>query len=105
MAMKKLSAVLVMVLLLLEWHMACLRQTIHFRTICLRDGPWFSNTGINFADSLCFKEASTVDKQIKVCACLYTCASTRAVHFELTKKLSAVAFLRSFQKSEESQLC
>ena len=61
------------------------------------DGPPFSNTGVDFAGPLYVKEG-TADQQIKVYVCLYTCASTRAVHLELTRELSAVAFLQCFRK-------
>jgi len=62
------------------------------------DGPPFSNTGIDFAGPLYVKAASTVDKKIKVYVCLYTSASTRAIHLELTKELSAATVLQSFWK-------
>ena len=62
------------------------------------NGPPFSNMGIDFAGPLYVRETSTSNDQIKVYVCLYTCASTRAVHLELTKELSAVAFLQSFRK-------
>ena len=64
----------------------------------MSEWPPFSNTGIDFAGPLYVKEASTADEQVKVYVCLYTCKSTRALHPELTKELSAVAFLQSFQK-------
>ena len=64
------------------------------------DGLPFSNTGIDFAGPLYVRhsDAGTADQEMKVYVCLYTCASTRAVHLELTKELSAVTFLQSFRK-------
>jgi len=59
------------------------------------DGPPFINTGIDFAGPLYVQCNS---QQQKVYLCLYTCASTRAVHLELTEDLSAVSFLQSFRR-------
>ena len=50
----------------------------------------FSNTGIDFAGPLYVRgTGSTKDK---VCICLFTCASSRAIHLELTRELSATVF-------------
>ena len=46
----------------------------------MSDGPPFSNTGVDFAGPLYVREEGTADQQIKVYVCLYTFASTRAVH-------------------------
>jgi hypothetical protein len=58
------------------------------------DDPPFSNTGIDFAGPLYVKD----DYKQKTYICLYTCASTRAIHLELTKDLSVESFLLSFRR-------
>ena len=58
------------------------------------EDPPFSNTGIDFAGPLYVKNNS---KQ-KTYICLYTCASTRAVHLELTEDLSVRTFLLAFRR-------
>jgi len=57
------------------------------------DEPPFSNTGIDFAGPL-----YTSDNGSKVYICLFTCASTRAVHLELLNSLSVPAFLQAFRR-------
>ena len=58
--------------------------------------PPFSNTGINFAGPLYVRGAGST--KAKVYICLFTCASTRAIHLELTKELSVTAFLLAFRR-------
>ena len=58
------------------------------------EDPPFSNTGIDFAGPLYVKDES---KQ-KTYICLYTCASTRAIHLELTENLSVRTFLLAFRR-------
>ena len=57
------------------------------------DEPPFSNTGIDFAGPL-----YTSDNGSKIYICLFTCASTRAVHLELVNSLSVPAFLQAFRR-------
>ena len=59
------------------------------------DGPPFLHTGVDFAGPLYVQSKG---QQQKVYLCLYTCASTRAVHLEITEDLSAVSFLQSFRR-------
>ena len=59
------------------------------------DEPPFSNTGIEFAGPLFAKEK---DETVKSYICLFTCASTRAVHLELLKDLSTNTFLTAFRR-------
>ena len=54
----------------------------------------FSNTGIDFAGPLYVKD----DSKQKTYICLHTCASTRAVHLELTEDLSVRTFLLAFHR-------
>lgn len=65
------------------------------------DGPPFNNTGIDFAGPLYVKDnatGATDSKEIKTYICLFTCASTRALHLELTRELSATVFLQAFRR-------
>ena len=58
--------------------------------------PPFCNTGIDFAGPLYVRGAGGTE--CKVYICLFTCASTRALHLELTRELSATAFLLAFRR-------
>ena len=57
--------------------------------------PPFTNTGIDFAGPLFVKENH---ETIKSYICLFTCASTRAVHLELLRDLSTNMFLTAFRR-------
>lgn len=57
------------------------------------DDPPFSNSGTYFASPL-----YTSDNGSKTCICLFTCASTQAVHLELVDSLSVPAFLQAFAR-------
>ena len=59
------------------------------------DGPPFLHTGIDFAGPLYINLNS---QHQKTYVCLFTCASTRAIHLELTADLSAVSFLQAFRR-------
>ena len=61
------------------------------------DAP-FTNTGIDFAGPLYTFETSTGGDSNKAYVCLFTCASTRAVHLELAQDLSVNTFLRLFRR-------
>ena len=60
---------------------------------CVSDGPPYFNTDIDFAGPLYVKDSKATNGQSKVYICLFTCASTRAVHLELTADLTSNAFL------------
>ena len=77
------------------------------------DDPPFTHTGLDFAGPLYIssgvksKEKATVNIETrdddcrstsKASVCLFTCASTRAVHVESTRELSACQFLQSFRR-------
>ena len=65
------------------------------------DDPPFTHVGLNFAGPLYIKgnAADSEDSDLnKVYVCLFTCASTRAVHLELTRGLSVQAFLLAFRR-------
>ena len=53
------------------------------------EGPPFAHTGVDFAGPLYVKSPVESDDKAKTYICLFTCATTRAVHLELTKALSA----------------
>ncbi|KAL9977059.1 hypothetical protein ACROYT_G014423 [Oculina patagonica] len=62
------------------------------------DDPPFTNVGLDFAGPFYVKENANNAECIKVYVCLFTCASTRAVHLELTRGLGVQDFLLSFRK-------
>ena len=55
----------------------------------------FTNTGVDFAGPLLITDN---EQTMKSYVCLFTCASTRAVHLELQKSLSADMFLQAFRR-------
>lgn len=62
------------------------------------DDPPFTYTGVDFAGPLYTKEKGSNAENSKAYVCLFTCASTRAVHLELTSRLSTEAFLMAFRQ-------
>ena len=61
--------------------------------------PPFTHTGLDFAGPLYVRNDSVTHSQgegIKAYICLFTCASTRAIHLELTQGLNAEMFLLAF---------
>ena len=60
------------------------------------EDPPFSHTGIDFAGPL-YIHNDNEDKS-KVYICLFTCASTRAVHLELIFSLNVTSFLLAFRR-------
>ena len=63
--------------------------------------PPFNNTGLDFAGPLYVRDklnGATDNQEIKVYVCLFTCASSRGLHLELTRDLSATVFLQAFRK-------
>ena len=63
--------------------------------------PPFNNTGLDFAGPLYVRDklnGATDNQKIKVYVCLFTCASSRGLHLELTRDLSATVFLQAFWK-------
>ena len=57
--------------------------------------PAFSDIGIDFAGPLYVKERTIVKKTY---VCLFTCASSRMVHLELTNSLTTDEFLQAFSR-------
>jgi len=57
------------------------------------EDPPFSHTGMDFAGPLYIAHCSQGVESEEVHICLLTCASTRAIHLELTRDLSVETFL------------
>ena len=69
--------------------------------MCVADAPPFTFTGLDFAGPLYItssKEGDSNGISQKAYICLYTCASTRAIHLELLRDLSVKSFLQSFRR-------
>ena len=66
------------------------------------DPPPFTYTGVDFAGPLYITSPrdsqSNESVSEKVYICLFTCASTRAVHLELTRDLGVNSFLQAFRR-------
>ena len=63
--------------------------------------PPFSHVGLDFAGPLFINDRHSTEKineWNKVYVCLFTCASTRAIHLELTRGLGVQAFLLAFRR-------
>ena len=61
----------------------------------LQDTPPFTVTGIDFTGALYVRQDST---ETKAHICLFTCATTRAVHLEVVTDLSVETFLLAFRR-------
>jgi len=57
------------------------------------DSPPFT---LDFAGPLYIRELRSSDSSSKVYICVFTCASTRAIHLELTRSLNVDSFLLAF---------
>ena len=55
----------------------------------------FTYTGVDFTGALYVQRG---ENEVKVYLCLFTCATTRAVHLEIVKDLTAESFLLAFRK-------
>ena len=62
------------------------------------EDPPFAHTGLDFAGPLYYLESKDDSNSSKSYICLFTCASTRAVHLELTRGLNVENFLLAFRK-------
>ena len=62
------------------------------------EDPPFAHTGLDFAGPLYFMDSRNDSGNNKAYVCLFTCASTRAVHLELTPSLNVGSFLLAFRK-------
>ena len=65
------------------------------------EDPPFTHTGLDFAGPLYVRygvDSAISEGDTKSYICLFTCASTRAIHLELTLKLDVNSFLLAFQR-------
>ena len=63
------------------------------------DDPPFTHTGLDFAGPLHTRQDGNQKKENSKCyICLFTCASTRAVHLELIPSLTVESFLLAFRR-------
>ena len=63
----------------------------------VQDGPPFSVTRVDFMGAMYVKNEGEVG-EYKVYVCLFTCASTRAIHLEVVTDLTEVTFLQAFRR-------
>ncbi|XP_063435740.1 uncharacterized protein LOC134716663 [Mytilus trossulus] len=64
--------------------------------IRLQEADPFTATGIDFTGALQVKDNENVIKKVYIC--LFTCASTRAIHLEVVTNLSEETFLQAFRR-------
>lgn len=62
----------------------------------LRDSPPFTVTGVDFTGAIKVKDSSGLEKKSYIC--LFTCASTRAIHLEVMSNLTSQSFLQVFRR-------
>ena len=63
----------------------------------VQGGPPFNVTGVDFTGAMYVKNEGS-SGEYKVYICLFTCASTRAVHLEVVTDLSEESFLQAFRR-------
>jgi len=63
--------------------------------IRVQDVPPFSITGVDFTGALYVKQRT---EEVKVYICLFTCATSRAIHLEVVTDLSTATFLLAFRR-------
>ena len=76
----------------------CSQPSPDLPTCRVSDDPPFSHTGLDFAGPVYCRESRNVSDHSKGYICLFTCASTRAIHLELTRGMSADQFLLAFRR-------
>ena len=65
------------------------------------DDPPFTHIGLDFAGPLSVSSSNsskTIQDTIRAYICLFTCASTRAIHLELARGLDVQSFLLAFRR-------
>ncbi|XP_053390985.1 uncharacterized protein LOC128553823 [Mercenaria mercenaria] len=62
----------------------------------VQDAPPFTVTGVDFTGALYVRNRNNAEKKAYIC--LFTCASTRAVHLEVVPDLSEESFIRAFRR-------
>ena len=76
-----------------EWEPFTALPSPDLPTDRVYEGPPFTYTGIDFAGHSTSIFASPDNRSKEYC-CLFTCASTRAVHLELTESLTVTSFYK-----------
>ena len=73
----------------------------------VRETKPFEVVGIDFTGAIQLQHPSTesTSDNVKVYVCLFTCATTRAVHLELVTDMSANAFIRAFRRFTGRRSC
>ena len=86
------------------------KRTLHACVLCKKvegvaynprsipDFSPFSHTGIDFAGPLFIRKENPRETTYKAYICLFTCASTRGIHLELTMSLNVDAFFLAFRR-------
>ena len=64
--------------------------------IRVQEAPPFSITGVDFTGALYVKQDN--GDEGKACICLFTCATSRAIHLEVVTDLSTISFLMAFRR-------
>ena len=67
----------------------------------MKEAPAFSCIGLDYVGPLFVK--STSEEERKIWICLFTCCSTRAVHFEVVPSMTSEAFLPSLVVSDNAK--
>ena len=62
----------------------------------VKEAPAFSYIGLDYVGPLFVKSTSEEEREVWIC--LFTCCSTRAVHFEVVPNMTSEAFLRCFKR-------
>ena len=62
----------------------------------LQEAPPFTVTGVDFTGALYVKNPKGGESKVYIC--LFTCASTRAVHLEVVSDLTVESFLQAFRR-------
>ena len=62
----------------------------------------FTHIGIDFAGPLHVKEGTSVKKTY---ICVFTCASSRMVHLELTNSLTTESFYKPLVAGQDAEVC
>ena len=65
--------------------------------IRVEESPPFTVTGIDYTGAFNIRDSSSSPNTNKVYICLFTCASTRAIHLEVVEDLTTQNFLLAFR--------
>ena len=71
--------------------------------IRINDSPPFTVTGVDFTGALYVRDKH--GSETKVLICLFTCASTQAVHLEVVPDLTEESFVQAFKRFTSRSHC